>query len=261
MNKITWHHGHHFEVGDIKFQYCDNWENMHTYAHSEGYVVAKTEEMLRITADLIEQLSPKNIMELGVFRGGSAILFHQLCQPDNMLTIDIGPSVNTLESYKNQLQDNSLSTVYEISQSDPIRIPLAIQQRFGSTPIDLVIDDASHDYEHTLKSLNLIFPYMRPGGYYIIEDWAWGYHTYSMPEEYVQQTSPLTRLAFELVTLAGLAPKIIEDLTVNKHHLILKRGSAKLTPESFDYRSFVDLTPETYLASSPGITPQTSPKQ
>jgi Methyltransferase domain len=37
-------------------------------------------------------------------------------------------------------------------------------------PFDIVIDDGSHVNEHVRTSFEALFPYVRPGGYYVIED-------------------------------------------------------------------------------------------
>jgi hypothetical protein len=44
-----------------------------------------------------------------------------------------------------------------------------------SAPLDLVIDDASHIYGPTKASFQALFPLLRPGGLYLIEDWAWAH--------------------------------------------------------------------------------------
>lgn len=38
------------------------------------------------------------------------------------------------------------------------------------TDFDIIIDDGSHVGEHILTSFKTLFPYVKPGGYYIIED-------------------------------------------------------------------------------------------
>ena len=39
--------------------------------------------------------------------------------------------------------------------------------------LDLVIDDASHELHATKASFETLFPLLRSGGWYIIEDWIW----------------------------------------------------------------------------------------
>ena len=40
----------------------------------------------------------------------------------------------------------------------------------GIGPLDIVIDDGSHINEHVITSFNALFPHVRPGGLYVIED-------------------------------------------------------------------------------------------
>jgi hypothetical protein len=40
----------------------------------------------------------------------------------------------------------------------------------GAEPLDLVIDDGSHEPSHMLKTLVKLFPRLAPGGFYVIED-------------------------------------------------------------------------------------------
>ena len=49
--------------------------------------------------------------------------------------------------------------------------------------LDLVVDDASHTYEETKASFEFLFPLLRPGGIYVIEDWSWAHHpNYQSPD-------------------------------------------------------------------------------
>lgn len=42
--------------------------------------------------------------------------------------------------------------------------------QFGSKPFDFILEDGSHIHEHQIISLGSLFPYVKPGGYYILED-------------------------------------------------------------------------------------------
>ena len=49
--------------------------------------------------------------------------------------------------------------------------------------LDLVVDDASHTYEETKTSFELLFPLLSPGGIYVIEDWSWAHNSaYQSPD-------------------------------------------------------------------------------
>jgi hypothetical protein len=42
--------------------------------------------------------------------------------------------------------------------------------QFGSKPFDFILEDGSHIHEHQIISLGSLFPYVKSGGYYILED-------------------------------------------------------------------------------------------
>jgi 23S rRNA U2552 (ribose-2'-O)-methylase RlmE/FtsJ len=54
------------------------------------------------------------------------------------------------------------------SQSDPAVIQEVCQEANGQ--FDVILDDGSHVNELTLKSFDLLFPHLKYGGLYIIED-------------------------------------------------------------------------------------------
>ena len=41
---------------------------------------------------------------------------------------------------------------------------------FGCTQFDMILDDGQHFIDHQLKSFDILFKNVKPGGYYIIED-------------------------------------------------------------------------------------------
>ena len=58
--------------------------------------------------------------------------------------------------------------------ADRPKMKSILDEEFPDRNIDLVIDDASHVYQETRSSFNSIFPYLKPGGIYIVEDWGVG---------------------------------------------------------------------------------------
>jgi hypothetical protein len=60
---------------------------------------------------------------------------------------------------------------YDVSQDDVDAICRSFIEMTGEKPgFDLSIDDASHGYELSLQSFNRLFPLLRPGGIYALED-------------------------------------------------------------------------------------------
>lgn len=71
-----------------------------------------------------------------------------------------------LDIFEKRLPEPRVRTIRG-DQNDP-----AFLARLGAGigPLDIVIDDGSHVNEHVLTSFHALFPYVRPGGLYVIED-------------------------------------------------------------------------------------------
>ena len=80
--------------------------------------------------------------------------------PDTTL---IGTDIS-LECCNTHINNCSL---YQSSQTDTTRLNEILSKH---NPLDLVIDDASHEIDKSIESFNIIFPYLSSRGIYIIED-------------------------------------------------------------------------------------------
>ena len=67
---------------------------------------------------------------------------------------------------KSELAENRLQ-ILQGDQGDPEYLD-AMAREFG--PFDLVIDDGSHFSDHVITSFHALFPHVRPGGMYVVED-------------------------------------------------------------------------------------------
>jgi hypothetical protein len=69
-----------------------------------------------------------------------------------------------------------------------------------------------------------LFPALRPGGLYIIEDWAWAH----WPEHWNMFANeiPLTKLIFDLVEAAGSSRDWIARITLFQGFTVIERGPA-----------------------------------
>lgn len=115
-----------------------------------------------------------NIVEIGIFQGGSAAVTALVGRPDRLVVIDLCDPVSALDTF---IADRGLGDIvhphYRIDQGDRATMARLVQDEFGDAPLDLVIDDASHLYEPTRTSFEVLFPRLRPGCRYLIEDWPW----------------------------------------------------------------------------------------
>ncbi len=99
----------------------------------------------------------------------------QLVRPSKLVAVDIAPHpVNALEAFLDAhgLRD-SVRPYYGVDQADRRRLTAIVEEEFGADPLDFVIDDASHLRRPTRASFDVLFPRLREGGLFVIEDWSW----------------------------------------------------------------------------------------
>lgn len=85
------------------------------------------------------------------------------------------------------------------------------------------------------------FPISEKGGYYIIEDWAWGHWPHEDSSTYPAFTEP-TRLVFELVEAAANVG-LIESIHVCSGFTAVKRGQLDISKEGFQLHDYIKRRP------------------
>jgi cephalosporin hydroxylase len=101
----------------------------------------------------------KTALELGVYYGNGLVTLREYLPDTELIGIDM-----SLECCNRQINNCSL---YQSSQTDATRLNQILSKH---NPLDLVIDDASHEVDKSIESFNIIFPYVSSQGIYIIED-------------------------------------------------------------------------------------------
>jgi len=92
--------------------------------------------------------------------------------------------------------------------------------------LDLVVDDASHSYEQTKASFEILFPSLCPGGIYLIEDWSWAHHpAYQLPNSPRGNCKALSNLLFEQIMLMR-STSLIAEIRVWKALYLIRKESA-----------------------------------
>lgn len=99
------------------------------------------------------------VLEIGVQRGGGLEMFQDFFPMGRVVGVDIDPDAVWPEG-----------AVCIVADQTDERLPDLV-----GGPFDLIVDDASHDGEKTSITLNALFPLVKPGGYYVIEDWGVGF--------------------------------------------------------------------------------------
>lgn len=170
----------------------------------------------------------QNIFELGIWDGGSTVFWFEYFHPTKYVAIDFAnrkDSAYFAQYKRHRGLEERIQTYWNTDQGDKTRLCELAKTEFDG-PLDLVIDDASHMYAFTKASFEALFPMLRPGRLYIIEDRAWSHW-----KEFQAHNHPwaheieLTRLIRELVEAIGSSTALVNSLHTYQGFAVVERGS------------------------------------
>lgn len=108
--------------------------------------------------------TPLKLLEIGVQSGASLRMWKHYFPNAQIVGLDYYP-VDVMEEDRIKIVQGESSN------------KKALEEVLLHGPYDIIIDDASHQNEPTLKCFEYLFPRMKPGGIYVIEDttcFYWG---------------------------------------------------------------------------------------
>ncbi len=255
MPGVSWISEGSFEVGPTRF-HC----GYPVLEAPPGHLpILKTPEMIDPYVSMIEQLGPRRIVELGIRRGGSTALLHELARPERLVAFELDeiPAEALSDFIAEHGLGASVRPHYGVDQADRARVAAIVDDELGDQPIDLVVDDASHLYDPTLASFEVLFPRLRPGGLFVIEDWtAQSFGLNSMAARFrglsaddherlrahiEREGAPepprlLALLTLQLVLLRAIDDDIVRDVHVDRYWTVVRRGSSPLDRDGFRVR-------------------------
>jgi SAM-dependent methyltransferase len=243
---LTWQSDERCVVGDTTFQIlpADLLQRPKPSISMEGadFLLFKERPLVDRYVELIEELRPRNVVELGIMEGGGTALLFTLAHPSRLVAIDRRPPMDsTLRDFVvSEGLGETVRIHADVDQADRPRLAEIIDREFGDEPLDLVVDDCSHLYEATRASFNELFPRLRPGGVYTIEDWPWA-HEEPVAGMWAGEV-PLTRLILELVLASPVVPDLISEVRVDADVVRVTRGDASTDPSGFDLADHLDDT-------------------
>jgi predicted O-methyltransferase YrrM len=258
---VTFVDDHVLRVGDTGF-YCD----FPLQDVPAGLMpVMKSRALVERYIDLVRDLNPAVIVELGILRGGSTVLLSELSSPDKLLAFEIDDQPRAVLS--DYVEARGLGAVvrpyYGVDQADRSRVTEILADELGSRPIDLVVDDASHLYEPTLSSFEVLFPRLRPGGLFVLEDWN-GTHVLAdvVAQAYEdvnhrwheaaragidaarnnngRQPTPFVQLVVEFLLVRASSGDTIRDVTIDEDWVVVRRGADPLDARDFRLSDLVN---------------------
>lgn len=125
------------------------------------YKTDKTSSLIPFYDQLLGGLKNINLLEVGTSYGGSLQYFGDKLLDSKIYGIDLVEP--TLE-----LPPNVEFMVADQNSED-------LDKVFDGVEFDVIIDDGSHRVNETRNTYNKLFPRLKSGGMYIIEDWGVGY--------------------------------------------------------------------------------------
>ncbi len=102
----------------------------------------------------------KNILEIGIQRGGSIKLWGDYFQNANVFGIDLTDELICLDIKNKKNISLFFGDAYTKNIAD----------KLGSTQFDVIIDDGSHTLSSMKAAINLYLPKLKEDGIFIIED-------------------------------------------------------------------------------------------
>ena len=253
--------GDRWKIGQTVFEF--------TYANKstvDRFDLRKPPQLVERYIELCRTFRGAAVVELGIAAGGSTALLALLAEPRKLVSLELDPEPVPALAELIDVSDltGRVHPYYGVDQADRGRLREILDLEFGEEPIDLVIDDASHFYAETRASFEVLFPRLRPGGLFVIEDWTADHVRYkwviaAMADkgspraaeleqrlgEVMKQREqglgpfPLHRLAAELMQVC-MRDQIIDEVTVDSNWVTVRRGPAPLDPGDFRLRDHHD---------------------
>jgi hypothetical protein len=146
---------------------------------------------------------PLTLLEVGVFNGASLRTWREYFPNARIIGADIAP-------HARRLRRDGIDIEYmdQSNLEDLVRVAAKHQ------PFDIIIEDGSHMWEHQKTSIKTLFPFLRAGGLYIVEDLQTNYGDYTADYRGVATSSCVEFLKTWLdlhVADAALPIKEVED--------------------------------------------------
>lgn len=170
---------------------------------------------------------PITLLEIGVNKGGSIAVWEAYFPNATLLATDVNP--------KCLIRNTERTTVTLVDQFEPDQLRTYAD---ANGPFDVVIDDGSHYSSHQILTLETLWPYMKPGGIFIIEDTMTSY-----VEKYVRAEGPGFPFVEYCKGLIDTSHQMIEDrdaLWKDLHTITFKQDMVVLTKREEPKRRLID---------------------
>jgi hypothetical protein len=237
---ISWRGSDAFVISDVEYV-CRPVQGRFSSTASR-FCLLKARWQVDSYVQLLDEVAPRRMVEVGMYDGASMALTAELARPENLIGIDLRSSGSPAldEFISSHGLHDELHPHYGVDQADTAQLQAILAKDLGDHLLDLVVDDASHLFEATLRTFNYLFPRLRPGGTYVIEDWP--------THRFEHDDQPLALLALELTLACSDAPQRIDGVRITKNDVLVTRGPAELSSDSFELRECLGPRARTFFA-------------
>jgi len=101
---------------------------------------------------------PITLLEIGVFHGASLRMWSEYLERALVVGVDIRPDCAQYAADRREVEIGSQADKDFLEDLGRRRQP------------DVIVDDGSHQADHVILTFRTLFPHLRPGGIYIVED-------------------------------------------------------------------------------------------
>ena len=148
-------------------------------------------------------------------------------KPNKLVCVDrrveeIDPVSNYIASHNRQ---NEFKMIYDFDQADISSWKTVLNSEFQDG-IDLVVDDASHQYNLTKETFSVLFPRLNSGGVYVIEDYGWAHDSRYQDKSHAwYNNKALSNMIFELTMISASRADIIKSIYINRGLCFIVKGN------------------------------------
>lgn len=192
------------------------------------FTMMKGRDFLSHYTDL-QNTGIEKVLEVGIYQGGSVVFLDKLLNPKKLSAIELSKTpIPSLDKYV-QGSDGRVKMYYGTSQDDSHKLAEIIDRDFNGE-VDFVVDDASHFYEYSKATFQAVFPRVKAGGYYFIEDWSWSFQTaFQNPANEWYGQNSLANIALDLMEDMVNAGTIA-DIQIVRQMIKVRRSQNPASP-------------------------------
>lgn len=183
--------------------------------HVEADTKSKSVSMYAGLAPFLEHLAsePISLLEMGIHRGESLKIFASYFRNGKIIGLDKEDTRVDLSGFPN--------IAIEIGNQHDAAWLTEISDRHAPNGFDIVVDDASHRGAWSRLSMDALYPKLKPGGLYIVEDWGTGYMDswadgghYERYEVHAVGDHMPRRIPSHDFGMVGFVKSLIDDLSI-----------------------------------------------